>query len=62
MVRNAAKANWTLEELGWSLCPPGSLADWDGLTSLFVEAVDSGAAVLEDDYLRRWYAAAVRRG
>jgi hypothetical protein len=60
MLRNTAKANWTLEELGWSLYPAGSLADWDGLMSLFVEVADSGRAVLEDDYLRRWYSAAVR--
>ena len=62
MLRNAAKANWTLEELGWSLCPAGSLADWDGLTSLFVDFIDSERSVLEDVYLRRWYGAAVRNG
>jgi hypothetical protein len=59
MLRNAAKANWTLEELGWSLCPPGSLADWDGLMSLFVDFVASERSVLEDAYLKRWYRAAV---
>jgi len=60
MQRNAAKSNWTLEELGWSLCPAGSLADWDGLMALFVEFVDSERSVLEDSYLRRWYNAAVK--
>ena len=62
MLRNAAKANWTLEELDWSLCPAGSLADWDGLTALFVDFVDAERSVLEDAYLRRWYSAAVRKG
>src|SRR5262249_23509828 len=62
MLRNPPTANRTLEELGWSLCPAGSLADWDGLTSLFVDFVDSERAVLEDLYLRRWYSAAVRTG
>jgi hypothetical protein len=62
MVRNAAKANWTLEELGWSLRPAGSLAEWDGLMGLFMELVDADPSLLEDGYLRRWHSAAVRRG
>jgi hypothetical protein len=61
MMRNTAKANWTLEELGWRLHPAGSLTDWDGLTELFVDFVNSERSVLEDTYLRRWYSAAVRR-
>jgi hypothetical protein len=61
MLRNAAKSNWALEELGWSLCPAGSLTDWDGLMALFVDFVDADRSVLEDAYLRRWYSAAVRR-
>ncbi len=59
MLRNTAKANWTLEELGWNLYPAGSLADWDGLTSLFVDFVESDRSVLGNAYLRRWYNAAV---
>ncbi len=35
MLHHAAKANWTLEELGWRLRVSGSLADWDGLTGWF---------------------------
>jgi hypothetical protein len=62
MLRNAAKANWTLQELGWCLCPVGSLADWDGLTGSFLEFVESDSSVLEDAYLRRWHSAAVRPG
>jgi hypothetical protein len=61
MMRNAAKSNWTLAELGWSLCPVGSLAEWDGLTSLFVDYVDSARSVLDDAYLRRWHSAAIRK-
>ena len=60
MLRNAAKANWRLEELGWRLQPPSSLTDWDGLMSPFVKFVDSDRSVLEDRYLRRWHEAAVR--
>ena len=62
MVRNAAKANWTLQELGWCLCPVGSLVDWDGLMGSFLKFVDSDRSVLEDVYLRRWHSAAVRTG
>jgi hypothetical protein len=62
MLRNAGKANWTLEELGWSLYPPGSLADWDGFTRLFLEFINSDRSVLEDRYLRRWHTAAIQAG
>lgn len=62
MVRNAAKSNWTLEELGWPVCAAGSLADWDGLTRLFLEFVDSERSLLNDVYLRRWHSAAVGTG
>jgi len=62
MLRNAAKANWTLGELGWTLHPPRSLTDWDGLTRLFLEFIDSDRSVLEDGYLRRWHGAAIRVG
>jgi hypothetical protein len=58
MLRNASKASWTLDELGWSICAPGSLADWDGLTALFVDFVASERSFLDDPYLRKWYNAA----
>ena len=60
MLRNAAKSNWTLGELGWTLCPAGSLAEWDGLMAAFVEFIDSQSSLLEDAYLKRWYSAAIR--
>jgi hypothetical protein len=60
MLRNTAKANWTLAELGWGLREPGSLAEWDGLTRFFLEFVDSDRSLLEDAYLRRWQGAAIR--
>jgi len=34
-LHRAAKANWTLEELGWRLRASGTLSDWDGLTGWF---------------------------
>lgn len=60
MLRNAAKASWTLEELGWTVWPAGSLTDWDGLMSFFVGYVESNRSVLGDAYLRRWHKAAIR--
>jgi len=35
MIRNSAKSNWTIEELGWKLYSVGQLDNWDGLTNCF---------------------------
>ena len=40
MKKNAIKSNWTLDELGWDLYPAGNIDKWDGLTKLFVSAVE----------------------
>ncbi len=58
MLRNQAKANWTLEELGWKLLPPGDLGDWDGLMNRFIEIVRANTNVLKDPKIRKWHAAA----
>ena len=58
MVRNAAKANFTLEELGWSLGPCGDLATWDGLTGWFLRQVAVHPEFAQTGYLRRWAEAA----
>jgi hypothetical protein len=34
MVRNAAKANWRIDELGLELHAPGNYSDWDGLFNM----------------------------
>jgi hypothetical protein len=57
MVRNAAKANWLLEELGWRLFPEGS-KDWDGLTGLFVEIYASNSKLHDVSSLQDWNRAA----
>jgi 5-methylcytosine-specific restriction endonuclease McrA len=62
MRRNSAKSNWTLEELGWVLSPPGSLSDWDGLTSWFVRYVAANPALLKVGLIARWNRAAVDAG
>jgi hypothetical protein len=57
MLRNSAKANFTLDELGWSLCSPGDMKDWDGLLGWFIEQENVDRAVLDDHYLREWFTA-----
>ena len=37
MARNSAKMNWTLEQLGWTLHPPGDFRTWDGLVGWFLD-------------------------
>lgn len=59
MRRNGIKANWTMEELGWSLVEPGELSEWDGLIGWFLQEVEEKDELLNDSkYLRRWYRAA----
>ena len=54
MVRNAAKANWLLRELGWSeeLAPPR--AGWDGLLPWFLIALEQFPVLAEDLGLKGW--------
>ena len=58
MLRNSAKANWLLEELGWQLHPPGGLEQWDGLMEWFMKYADSNSTILSSSYLKKWYTAA----
>ena len=55
MLRNSIKSSWTLEQLQWELHPVGSIDDWDGLTKKFIGLVEKNEALLEDDYIKRWY-------
>ncbi len=57
MLRNSAKANFTLAELGWSLYAPGDMKDWDGLLGWFVDQANVDRAILDDLYLRQWFTA-----
>lgn len=58
MLRNAAKANFTLRELGWRLVPPGDVRAWDGLTGWFLEQAGARSEISTNAYLRRWVIAA----
>lgn len=54
MVRNAAKSNWMLDELGWRLVDPGDPSTWDGLSRWFVDYVAAHQELLTDPYIGRW--------
>ena len=58
MIRNSAKANWLLKELGWQLRPIERVGDWDGLTDWFVASVAADRTLLQEPFVRRWYGAA----
>jgi hypothetical protein len=57
-LRNSAKANWILEELGWHKYPEGDLSVWNGLTSWFLDYVNHHPEQLDDSYIRTWHMAA----
>ena len=58
MLCNSAKSNWTLEELGWHLVPPGDFERWDGLLRWFVAFLRQDKSHLTDRYIRTWHRAA----
>lgn len=59
MLRNSAKAHWTLDELGWPLIPPGNHRTWDGLSKWLVDYVPEHRELLENAYIARWWRATV---
>jgi hypothetical protein len=61
MLRNSAKSNWTLQELGWQLVPAGDLREWDGLLAWFVEFLKRNQSNLADKYISRWHRAALKK-
>jgi hypothetical protein len=54
MVKNASKANFTLEELHWLLLPEENDSSWDGLTGWFSEEIRRKPDLLNDAYVARW--------
>ena len=55
MAHNFAKSNFTLQELGWSLHPPGSFAEWDGLSRWFVAYYATHPELAACARVRQWY-------
>ena len=60
MAKNAIKANFTVNDLGWRVLPPSGQDGWDGLTGWFFDQVNKDDNLLNDPYLRKWFAAAER--
>jgi len=58
MARNSAKMNWTLEELGWELHPPGRIDEWDGMFDWFLRYAEAEPAVLKTGNVGQWVRAA----
>ena len=63
MLSNQAKNQWTLDDLGWKLHPPGAAAKWDGLSCWLVDYLAANPTKLADapvthsGYIRRWLTA-----
>ena len=59
MLRNSAKSNWTLEELGWALLAADDGAGWDGLLGFCTQYLAAHPEFLADRYIARWHRAAL---
>jgi 5-methylcytosine-specific restriction endonuclease McrA len=58
MMRNSAKSNFTLEELGWQLHQPGKIENWDGQLSWFKAIIKEQPEYLQIPYIKEWFHAA----
>lgn len=58
MARNSSKMNWTLQELGWELQPPGDFRLWDGLVHWFLDYTDAHPELVRSGSVRQWHRAA----
>jgi hypothetical protein len=54
MLRNSAKSNWTLDEIGWSVLPIRAEGDWDGLVPWFMEAYERFELLRDHPSTREW--------
>lgn len=59
MARNSAKMNWSLDDLGWAIHPPGDFREWDGLLHWFIEYTAEYPEVCSNSALKQWRRAAV---
>jgi hypothetical protein len=55
---NTAKANWSLEQLGWKIQEGTPSSGWDGLTRWCLEFVSARKDLMKNDYVRKWIRAA----
>jgi len=54
MIRNSAKSNWTIEEIGWTLYDKGQLDNWDGLINNFIDLTKKKPVYEKDNYIYDW--------
>ncbi len=54
MLRNSAKSNWTIEEIGWTLYDKGQLDNWNGLINYFIDLTNKNHDYEKDNYVRDW--------
>jgi hypothetical protein len=54
MVRNSAKSNWKIEEIGWILHDKGQLDNWDGLIKYFIDLTNKNPEYEMDNYVIGW--------
>jgi hypothetical protein len=54
MRRNAAKGSFTVEQMDWTLCSPGSLLEWDGMGLWLLEYLHHHPERGADIYVARW--------
>ena len=63
-AHNSMKAQYTLEELGWELHPPGKLDAWDGLMKWAVAYCENNPHLLDAHHpagsIRPWHEAAMK--
>ena len=60
MIRNSAKSNWTIEEIGWNLQDKGQLDNWDGLVSYFLDLMGKNPNYEKDNYIKEWKVALLK--
>jgi len=58
-LRNSAKSNWKLEELGWKRKQKGNLEKWDGMMGWFMDYMKTAPKkICNDKYVTKWHNAA----
>ena len=58
MAHNFAKGNYSLDQLGWTLHPPGDFGKWDGLVHWFIQFAALHPESLDVSNVRQWHRAA----
>lgn len=55
MLHNSIKSHYTLEQVGWTLKPAGSIENWDGLSAQFISIVESDLSLLKIQRIKNSY-------